>query len=70
MVIQIAAGVAAGVLGLTGLAGFAWMVLWGLALSAFTFLQTGGKLLDYVPGIGGMVYENIFPSMTFVMFWT
>ena len=44
MVIQIAAGVAAGVLGLTGLAGFAWMLLWGLALSAFTFLQTGGKL--------------------------
>jgi len=70
VVVQIAAGVAAGILGLTGVAGFAWMVLWGLALSLASFLQTGGKLLDYIPGVAAMAYENVFPSMTFVMFWT
>jgi len=70
VVVSMAAGIAAGVLGLTSVTGFLFMVFWGCVLSAAFIAQAEFDVLKYFPSMLIVVQDSVMPSMTFVMFWT
>ncbi|KRZ58005.1 Large subunit GTPase 1 -like protein [Trichinella nativa] len=66
-----ASGVAAGILGLTGLAGFVFYFLCALAQSCVWYWKTDCCWKDYFPNFSTILLHGLFGGLfTYVLFWT
>ncbi|KRZ71784.1 ER membrane protein complex subunit 6, partial [Trichinella papuae] len=66
-----ASGVAAGILGLTGLAGFVFYFLCALAQSCVWYWKTDCRWKDYFPNFSTILLHGLFGGLfTYVLFWT
>ncbi|KRY83083.1 U3 small nucleolar ribonucleoprotein IMP3 [Trichinella pseudospiralis] len=66
-----ASGVAAGILGLTGLAGFVFYFLCALVQSCVWYWKTDCRWKDYFPNFSTILLHGLFGGLfTYVLFWT
>ncbi|KAL1283787.1 ER membrane protein complex subunit [Trichinella pseudospiralis] len=66
-----ASGVAAGILGLTGLAGFVFYFLCALMQSCVWYWKTDCRWKDYFPNFSTILLHGLFGGLfTYVLFWT
>ncbi|RKP35486.1 Rab5-interacting protein family, partial [Dimargaris cristalligena] len=65
-------GSAAGILGLTGWAGFAFYVVsWLVSVATIHTLKTGSSPSRYFPAASALATQTLVSSLfTFVLFWT